>query len=131
MRITGKDVALYAGTERIALATSCDIQVDRDMVEFMSQTSARSKRYKPGRYSWTASVDTLVAEGSASINLLEALTAGSRILITMTAEVKGGQSLSGYAYVKSWSENAPLSGMVTVKATFIGDGDLSVHVDTE
>lgn len=128
-RIKGKDIAIYRAQdetsefELIGLSTNCEVQVSCDMVEFTSFLSAGAKRVRPGRYWWTMSLDKLVAEGDG---LLDALRDKQRLFVCMSLGLPSGSphSVRGWAYVTSWGEVAPLSGMATCKATLQGDGVL-------
>ena len=133
MRCKGKDIALYRavgdGFKRIALSLSCEVSVSCDMQEFSSFLSGRAKRFRAGRYAWTVTTESVVADDVADgKELLQALTMGTRLRIAMSLGIPDGSAyaVSGWVLVAGWGEGAPLSGMATYKVTFQGDGALHV-----
>lgn len=132
-RLKGKDIAVYMADSdtgaftRIALSTGCEVQVQCDMIEFSSFLSGRAKRTRPGRYSWSANVDALVADDDGcNTSLLEALKMGKRLYLSMCVAVPATttHSVRGWACVAGWKEAAPLAGMATYSVSFQGDGEL-------
>ena len=127
MRYRGRDVQLYLDGKVVALATSCELSVQRDFIEFTSPLTGKAKRNRPGRYGWTVSFESLFSEAGEDTEILRNLIEGKRLYVTM--QVSGrNEPISGYAYVQILTDSAPLTGMATCKATLIGDGDI-VYTD--
>ena len=131
MKAKGRDIVLYVEDKgilkRVALSTSCGLTVQCDIAEFTSALSGRGKRVRPGRYSWQVSVDTLVDDsGGNTLPLLQHLISGTRLYISMQADIDGvaKMPIRGYCYVQTWDKKAPLAGMATCSATFVGDGEI-------
>lgn len=133
-KIKGRDVSLAmeidgGGMETIAYARDCSIDVQCDIAEFTSPLSGRGKRNRPGRYSWTVRVETLIADSEQPVVLLERLKDGLLVTLTMDAQLRKNaqwQTLRGEAVVRGWGENAPLQGLATFNASFVGDGELGI-----
>ena len=134
MKIKGRDVSLATevdgnGNETIAYARDCSIDIQCDIQEFTSPLSGRGKRNRAGRYGWTVSVETLIEYSDQPATLLECLKNGMTVTLTMDAQLqKNGvwQTLRGEAVVQGWSEKAPLQGLATFNASFVGDGEINI-----
>ena len=132
MKLKGRDVSLAmeidgGGKETIAYARDCSIDVQCDIAEFTSPLSGRGKRNRAGRYGWTVNIETLIADSEQPATLLECLENGIPVTLTMDAQLYyGGRvyALQGNAVVKNWRDNAPLQGLATFSASFVGDGEL-------
>lgn len=130
----GRDVSLSygfdgEGYEIIAYAKDCALDAQCDIQEFTSPLSGRGKRHRAGRYSWTVKIDTLIADSSQPAKLLEILKSGATVLLKMDAQLpySGGKYfLQGSALAQSWAYGAPLQGVATFSASFIGDGELNL-----
>lgn len=133
-KIKGRDVSLAMeidgeDIETIAYARDCSIDVQCDIAEFTSPLSGRGKRNRPGRYSWTVRIETLIANSEQPVVLLERLKEGLLVTLTMDVQLRKDaqwQTLRGEAVVQSWGENAPLQGLATFSASFVGDGELVI-----
>ena len=136
MKVHGKDMIAYIASsgesyQRIALSTSCDIQVNSDLRDVSSPLIGNGKTYRAGRYSWNISTASLVAhDESTAFYLLDALIQRRELIITCNVE-RGGVSsrLFGKVYVQSWTEGAPIGQLMSYKVTFAGTGELS-HTKT-
>lgn len=133
MKILGKNVSLLIECDgeyvRVALARDCSIEVKCDVQEFTSALSGRGKRFRAGRYSWSAQVEMLMEDGEQQASLLEALKGGE--VLTLRADTQWRydgftRMLQGNVLVTGWSEQAPLQGAATCSVTFVGDGELEV-----
>lgn len=132
-KLKGRDVSLSMeidgqGRETIAYAKDCTLNVQCDVQEFTSALSGRGKRFKPGRYGWNVNVGTLIADSEQPLMLLELLLNGGQLTLTMDVQlVKGGaiHTLVGNAIVRTWDFGAPLKGLATFSASFVGDGELT------
>lgn len=114
--------------KEIAFSKSCDVNVTVDIVEFTSFLSARAKRIRPGRYSWTMSCDNLVASEDATAKmLLQALINGTRLMVMMSVE-SGEElvTLQGFAYAQTYNSSAGMDGAVSYNVVFIGDDALNI-----
>ena len=132
-KILGKDVFLSINGEVVALSTQCALTVNCEFVEVAPQVDARAREVLPDRYSWSASFDALIAEDGQHVKLLNAMTKGVRVFLTvgrgMVLEEDGGGGpfcgSTGYAYFRNYEEQAPVGTMHSFRASLIGDGPLN------
>lgn len=134
MKLKGRDVSLSIevdgeGKAIIAYARDCSIDVQCDIQEFTSPLSGRGKRYRSGRYSWNVDVGTLIEDSAQPAELLQLLKSGGAATITMDAKLPYDGSLcalTGNVVVRTWNFGAPLQGLATFSASFVGDGELEI-----
>ena len=134
-KLKGRDVALKmkdedGGYTPIAYSRDCDIAVSCDVAEFTSALSGRGRRFRAGRYTWNVNIEMLVADSEHPGALLLALKNGSilEIIMDVGLTVDGVRtSLKGNVVVNSWAEKAPLQGLATCSAGFVGDGELEFY----
>ena len=135
MKKKGRDVSVSieidgGGAEIVALARDADIDVNCDIAEFTSPLSGRAKRNRAGRYSWAVNIGTLIEASSQPARLLELLKSGASLALTMDADLSLGDGysyvLQGNAVTTRWAIGAPLQGLATFSASFVGDGELTL-----
>ena len=134
-KLKGRDVSVSieidgGGKELLALSRDADIDVSCDIAEFTSPLSARAKRNRAGRYSWTVNIGTLIEASNQPARLLELLKSGASLTLTMDADLPNGSGencvLQGNAVTSRWAVGAPLQGLATFSTSFTGDGELSL-----
>lgn len=134
-KLKGRDVSVSieidgGGKELLALSRDADVDVSCDVAEFTSPLSGRAKRSRAGRYSWTVNIGTLIEASNQPARLLELLKSGASLTLTMDVDLlnEAGNScvLQGNAYTTRWAIGAPLQGLATFSASFVGDGELSL-----
>lgn len=134
MRINGKNMCLYAVVDgeykRIALSTSCEVNVQGEYTDVSSLLSGRGKTSRPGRYSWSLTSSSVIDDtDSMSLTLLEHLVSGKPMMVFMNIDANisaSGRSIGGQVYVQSWKEGAPIGSMATYSVTFLGNGDIEL-----
>ena len=99
-----------AGSPIIALAKSCVIEEDCELIETASGSS-QNKCYRSGREDWTVTVNHLVS-GNATLSLL----GGTYKLYV----VVNGSMLSGNAICQHCNLSAPIHALATGVVTFKG-----------
>ena len=139
MKTKGKDLLAYitndggsGGYKKIALSTSCDIEVSIELKRISSILSGRYSRMRPGRYSWSVSTSALVAhDDTMALELLQALIQGRELLISCNVSIAGiTKRIYGRVYATSWSASAPLTSMATYKVMFTGTGPIEIDNGT-
>ena len=134
-KLKGRDVSVAmeidgGGLETIALSRDADIDVSCDVAEFTSPLSGRGKRYRAGRYTWAVNIGTLIEESNQPGRLLELLKSGAALTLTMDANLFNADgkrcTLQGDAVAQKWQLGAPLQGLATFSASFVGDGELNL-----
>ena len=127
--LNGTDLGVYTGVSPvlIALATTCTLNVNRDMRDTSNKDSAGWKQVLTGQRSWTVTAECLYNPSSTNgwgATLYAAWKDGT--LLTLT--IKNGTQdyyWSGTAYITSMSMNAPNEGNVTYSVSFQGTGALT------
>lgn len=136
-KLKGRDISVWVeidggDKELVALARDADIDVSCDIAEFTSPLSGRGKRNRAGRYSWRVNIGTLIDDSDQPVRLLELLKNGSALVMIMDADLLTGTSvgnkctLEGTVVPQQWKIGAPLQGLATFNASFIGDGELRI-----
>lgn len=133
-KIKGRDISLSmevdgGGEEIVGYARDCSIEVQCDVQEFTSPLSGRGKRNRAGRYGWSVQIETLIGDSEQPYTLLTCLKSGAVVTLILEAKLYNGGRyylLRGDAVVQSCSEKAPLQGLATFSASFIGDGELNL-----
>jgi TP901-1 family phage major tail protein len=129
--INGTDLGVYLGGSPalIAAATSCTINLNRDMRDTSNKDSAGWKKVLPAQKSWTVSVEGLFIPAGTNnyYTLYTALIAGTALTVTwkVGTNTTGDIAYSGTAYLTSLSKSAPNEGNVTFSANFQGDGAIT------
>lgn len=133
-KLQGKDLILYITAEggtsytRIALSTTCSLDVATELREVSSLFTGKHKSYRPGRYSWTVRCDSLVAvENYQPLDLLLSQLQGQKLLVTMNIE---NTRRYGYVYITGWSETGDLGSMLKYSTTMTGTGPLNIEGGT-
>ena len=126
--INGTDLGVYLGSSPtlIALATSCTLNLNRDMRDTSNKGSSGYKAVLPGQMSWTISVEGLYNPSTSNsyVTLYDAWVAGT-LLTLRWYNSSQDYYYSGTGYITSLSQNAPLEGNVTWSVTFQGTGAIT------
>ena len=127
MKVKGKDVLVWLNGAVIACSTNCALEIDCEMREIAGKMSARAREFIPGKYSWSISVDALVAAENAQFaNVVSLLKNGTKVSVSFAVANEGlpFEGFSGSAFVSSAGENAPLDSFESLKISFQGTGEL-------
>src|SRR5574343_623456 len=131
MATTGKKVqAKVVATSADTYIRSVDISVDVDTVD-ATAANATAKANVAGIYGWNANMDLNWTGSSGQIDdvLFKTITSGAQNLQVLPG---GGTNASddnpmfrGNAIMKSFSISSPHDGLITEKASWVGDGALT------
>lgn len=126
--INGTDFTLYNSTTKIGNATSCAVQVARDMRDTSNKDSSGWKAVLPGQGNWSVSVEGLISlDGTTNyiylLNLLINKTAVTAIFKTANS---ADYYLTGSGYVTSVSATSPNEANATFSVNIQGTGALTV-----
>ncbi len=131
MANTGKSVqAKVVSTSADTYIRSVDISVDQDTVD-STAANVNAKTTLAGTYGWNVDMDLNWTGNSGQIEdaLFKTILSGSQNVQVLPA---GGVNSSqdnpmyrGNAVMKSWSVSIPHDGLITQKASFVGDGNLN------
>ena len=119
----GKDLQITTASNGVlvALAKSCEINIDNDEIEVSSATSGKWKDFIAGRNSWTISVGYLVTAGGLATDILKTGT-------VVNLKVKDGETgtpLVGTALVKNCKVTASRGDIAKGSFLFRGKGPLT------
>lgn len=105
----------------IGLSTSCNVDLDTEMVECASLASA-FRSYRPGKSGGTISIERLFDAGGGMPMMYLQM---QRTSLKYAVEVDG-LTISGNAYISSQSAAAPVSGYATHRVTLTCTGEIVV-----
>ena len=123
--ILGKNLIVSIDGTAVAGSKSCTVNVSQNFLEVCAPTESRTLNKVPTTYSWDMSVECLIASSTLSVDLIDKLILGTRVLLTFTDG--SGQKRAGYAYVKNCSESGAVGSLATFSASFEADGALMVY----
>lgn len=117
--INGKNIIICLNGEAVAAAKSCEISVDTDLEEVASSNSANAKDYRVGRYGWSVSVSSLVA------NVGMVLNSGKIATMTCVDSRNTGKTLLSGTVICTKAKITASVGTLSVGSySFIGTGEL-------
>ncbi len=122
----GTLIKLYDGTTPIALLTSTDMSLEREMLDATSKDSNNWKEVQPGLKSWSFSAE-LFHDESLAYNLADLFSkcdAGTAITMKCSSEVGGQKKYTGTVYIANISQSSPANQLTTVSVEFTGSGAL-------
>lgn len=119
----GRDLEITTanGGVLVALAKSCEINVDCDEIEVSSSTSGKWKDFIAGRNEWSISVGyLLMAEGLAADKSKVGTVVNLKVI-----DGDYGTPLTGTALIKNWKVTANVSDLAKGSFLFRGKGPLT------
>lgn len=114
--IHGGSLKVTVAGVTVALAKSCNIQYDCEMIEVATQAYGTFREYIAGRKGWSVEVSGLV---SSVTHLLSVGTSGT---LTVT---DGTDSVTGTAICSSWKMTGTIGNLAQQSCLFQGTGPLS------
>lgn len=151
----GSDVMLFVDGKTIALATSCDIDVQTNTIECRTKDSPYGPDAEFDYVSWTANSESFVGANKNTATqlvagaLLDLQLAGQTVQVALSLTSRGGSSgipedgwaesaatedvavlprYVGTAYIKSVKVVAPSDNRSTISVAFEGKGPLTKSV---
>ncbi len=133
----GKNVRLKIGAvgstvKKIFHATECNITASRT-IEGVATKDSEGDVNVPGSYTWSASLNTLVAEKDPATDeyhsfkeVYQAFLGGTEQDFEYTTGEVGDMIFSGKVYITQADMNAPTAGAATGSFTFTGNGNLTL-----
>ncbi len=122
----GTLIKLYDGSTPIALLTSSDMALEREMLDVTNKDSQSWKEVIVGVRSWTFSAE-LFNDPSQSYNLQDLYDkweAGTAITMKLSSEITGEKKFTGTVYITSIALSTPANQASTVTVEFQGSGAL-------
>ena len=103
----------------VAMAKSCDVQIDGDQIEVASPSSGQWHYYLAGRNGWSINVGYLVTAGGFSAD-------AQMVNTTVTIRVSDGTvQMQGTAIVKAWKATGTVGNLTQGSFQLLGNGPLS------
>ena len=126
-KFNGTNLLLYVDGTAIAHATSHTLNVNAEMIDATTKSSAGWKDILPGLRDWSIDCEGMVAYDATEGWSESFADLGNRTQVTLrfSTEVSGDTYWTGTAYVTSMSQSAPLEDVVTYSMSFAGDGELT------
>lgn len=131
-KFNGTDILVYVDGVAVAHATSHSLNVNADMIDATTKSSAGWKDILPGLRDWSIDCEGMVAYDAAE-GFSEAfadINSRTQVVVKFSTEETGDKRYTGNAYVSSLSASAPLEDVVTYSLSFTGDGALSEETVT-
>lgn len=139
MKILGRNLAIFTTQgdtyTPIGLSTACSLSITSEMTEVVAADS-QSKRFIPGRYTYSLKVDRLYDGGDMMYTLINSLKTrralnfafcGADAVGGEMIPISGGLRFAGSGYVTDIGMNAPVAGYATVNISMQGTGELIVE----
>ena len=103
----------------VAMAKSCDVQIEGDQLEASSPDSGQWHYYMAGRKGWSINVGYLVLAGGFSAD-------AQMVNTTVTIRVSDGTvQMQGQAIVKTWKATGTVGNLTQGSFQLLGNGPLS------
>lgn len=123
--IQGKDVILSIDGMAVAAAQSCELDVDRDLIEVCSPVDGQWKRYIPSTIGWSASVSGLVVDMANPQAWLNEMKSSAHPLTMRYYDTELGIYQVGNVWIKSWKNGAQVGSLATFNLSLQGNGALN------
>ena len=131
-KLNGTALLVYVDGVAVAHATSHTLNVNAEMIDATTKSSAGWKDVLPGLRDWSIDCEGLVA-WDATEGVSEAfadITARTQVTVKFAMEVTGDKRYTGSAYVSTFNMSAPLEDVITYSLSFAGDGALTEETVT-
>lgn len=121
--LLGKNLQILSGASGsspiVAMAKSCDVHIDGDLIEKASPSSGSWKQYLAGRKGWSITVNYLVTAGGFKAN-------AQMVNTTVTIRVSDGTvTMQGTAFVKTWKVTGTVGNLAQGSFQLVGTGALT------
>lgn len=128
--INGTNLRLYLGGNAIAYATSCTLDVSRELRETIHKDNPGSgwREVEVGQKSGTMTVEALYNTDGTNNSpdvLFDALDNGTSLTAMLSTEVSGDSKYSFSCFATSFSSSAPVEENATFSVTFEIDGAIT------
>lgn len=122
--IHGRDLRIYIGSNAIAAAKNCTLNISQSFIEAASPVSGRTTTKIPTRYAWTLSADGLVGANDNTADLMNLLIAGTPVTLRFR-DPDMWMDFTGTAYVESISVGGNVGALSTYSLQLTGSGALA------
>lgn len=117
--LKGNDLVVWKNGTAIALAKSCEITLDTDVIEKSSPSSGKARAYVAGRTGWKVSTSCLLTNVKAF-----ALANGTSVTLSFGSRDLNSDRLTGEAIVTDVKLTGTRGNLSSGSISFIGNGAL-------
>jgi predicted secreted protein len=121
----GTLIKLYNGANAIALLTSSDMSLEREMLDATNKDSSGWREVQAGlrQFSFSAELFSDPANTDET-TLYTAWEAGTVLTMKLSSEIAGQKKYTGSVLINSISKSAPMEQLSTLSVEFTGTGAL-------
>lgn len=131
--IKGQDLLIFIGTDPIAYAKTCSLEMTMDTIDTSNKMSGAFKTYLVGQMGWSLSSDSLLTfsstAGESVSDLFTAMTSRTPITVKFakadTGFAAGVPSYSGSALITSLNIQADNNEVASLSVALTGTGALT------
>lgn len=140
-KIIGKNLTLFVEVDGAlqswAFATTCEIDINRDMQEVGSESSGIFAEYKPKKIRWKMSAGYLMSLQAPAKSAIKLLKKGKKVramfatvdphvldVVAATQQPNGDYMLTGDVYIDRCTESAIVGQVMTWQLSATGTGPL-------
>ena len=131
-KLNGTNLLVYVNGVAVAHATSHTLNVNAEMIDATTKSSAGWKDVLPGLKDWSIDCEGIVAwDATEGVSQAFAdITGRTQVTVKFSMEVTGDKRYTGLAYVSTLSMSAPLEDVITYSLSFAGDGAITEETVT-
>ena len=131
-KLNGTNLLVYVNGVAVAHATSHTLNVNAEMIDATTKSSAGWKDVLPGLKDWSIDAEGIVAwDATEGVSQAFAdITGRTQVTVKFSMEVTGDKRYTGLAYVSTLSMSAPLEDVITYSLSFAGDGAITEETVT-
>ena len=131
-KLNGTNLLVYVNGVAVAHATSHTLNVNAEMIDATTKSSAGWKDVLPGLKDWSIDAEGIVAwDATEGVSQAFAdITGRTQVTVKFSMEVTGDKRYTGTAYVSTLSMSAPLEDVITYSLSFAGDGAITEETVT-
>ena len=128
MKLKGKDINIMLDGTIVAVAKSCDIDMQCDTTEVSSLSTGKWKTYIAGRNGWTVTISRYVQAVEDDLLLLGKTVT---LIVTKTENGEPTGKMQGSAIVTQCTTSASVGTMASGSMQLLGSGELAAISPSE
>lgn len=131
--VRGQDLLVFIGSDPVAYATSCSLEMTMDTIDTSNKMSGAFKTYLVGQMGWSLSSDSMLTfsttAGESMSDLFTAMISRTPVTVKFskaeTGFTSGLPNYSGSALITSLNVQADNGNVATMSITLTGTGALT------
>ena len=131
--LLAKAMALYIGTDKLALVTDFDLEVNKETIDITTLDAAGWKQFLVDLKEWKISFSAIFTNGTEGANetgneeiLYSLVNSDSTLTAVLKTAVTGDQYVSGSAFLTSFKQSGGVGDKITWSGELQGTGALSL-----